>query len=85
MGAERELALVLITNKSLERSLTGHIIKEIFSGGVKPLELIEARMFAPSEELIRKYIELVVEEPFKNYLYREYIVKNKGPVKKRMM
>jgi len=85
MGVDRELALVLITNKSLERSLTGHIIKEIFSGGVKPLELIEARMFAPSEELIRKYIELVVEEPFKDYLYREYIVKNKGPVKKRMM
>ncbi len=80
-----ELALVLITNKSLERSLTGDIIKEIFSGGVKPLELVEARMYAPSEELIQKYIELVVEHPFREFLFREYILHNRGPIRKRIM
>ena len=85
MLQNKELALVLITNKSLERSLTGHIIKEIFSGGVKPLELIEVRMFAPSEELISEYIELIIEKPFRDFLYREYIQQNRGPVKKRIM
>ncbi|HIE43824.1 MAG TPA: hypothetical protein EYP78_03385 [Candidatus Omnitrophica bacterium] len=80
-----ELGLVLITNKSLERSITGHIIREIFSGGVKPLELLEARMYAPSQQLIREYIQLVVEEPFKDYLRKEYMEKNKGPIRKRIM
>ncbi|NOZ63715.1 MAG: hypothetical protein GXO71_02000 [Caldiserica bacterium] len=85
MGVKEELALVLITEKSLEKSLTGSIIKEIFSGGVKPLELIEVRMFAPSEKLIKEYIELIIQRSFREYLYREYIAKNKGPIKKRMM
>src|SRR4030042_5814387 len=80
-----ELGLILITEKSLERSITGHIIKEIFSRGVKPLELLEARMYAPSEKLIQEYIKLVVDESFKDYLKREYIEKNKGPLRKRMM
>lgn len=74
-----ELGLVLITEKSLNRSITGHIIKDIFSRGVKPLELLEARMYAPSEKLIQEYIKLIVDEPFKDYLKREYIDKNKGP------
>ena len=91
-----ELGLVLITEKSLNRSITGHIIKDIFSRGVKPLELLEARMYAPSEKLIQEYIKLIVDESFKDYLKREYIDKNKGPshlrpsgfsgqVRKRMM
>lgn len=80
-----ELGLVLITEKSLERSITGHIIKEIFSRGIRPVELLEARMYAPSEELIRKYIKLLVDKKFRDYLRREYVEKNKGPFKKRMM
>ncbi|MFH1547743.1 MAG: nucleoside-diphosphate kinase, partial [Candidatus Omnitrophota bacterium] len=80
-----ELGLVLITEKSLNRSITGHIIKDIFSRGIKPLELLEARMYAPSEKLIREYLKLIVDEPFKDYLNREYIEKNKGPSRKRMM
>ncbi len=79
------LGLILITEKSLKRSITGHIIREVFSGGVKPLELLEARMYAPSEKLIREYIKLMVEESFKDYLKREYIEKNIGPFRKRMM
>lgn len=82
---ETELGLVLITNNSLERSITGHIIREIFSGGVKPLELLEARMYAPSEKLIQEYAKLVVEEPFKEYLRKEYIERNRGPFRKRVM
>ncbi len=81
----KELGLVLITEKSLERSITGHIIKEVFSRGVKPLELLEARMYAPSEKLIQEYIKLIVDETFKDYLKREYIEKNRGPSRKRMM
>ena len=80
-----ELGLVLITEKSLNRSITGHIIKEIFSRGIKPLELLEARMYAPSEKLIQEYIKLILDEDFKNYLKREYIEKNKGLLRKRMM
>jgi len=85
MSNKEELALVLITEKSLEKSLTGSIIKEIFSGGIKPLELVEVRMFSPSEALIKEYMKLIIEIPFREYLYREYITKNKGPVKKRIM
>jgi nucleoside diphosphate kinase len=81
----KELGAVFITEKSLKRSITGHIIREVFSGGVKPLELLEARMYAPSEKLIREYIKLIVEEPFKDYLKREYIEKNRGPWRKRIM
>ena len=81
----RNLGLILITEKSLERSITGHIIKEIFSRGVKPLELLEARMYAPSDKLIQDYIKLIVDEAFRDYLRREYIEKNKGPSRKRMM
>jgi nucleoside diphosphate kinase len=80
-----ELGLVLITERSLGRSLTGHIIKEVLSRGVKPLELVEARMYAPSEKLIREYTKLIIDAPFKDYLQREYIKKNTGPSRKRMM
>ena len=82
---KEEFALALITDKSLEKSITGSIIKEIFSGGVKPLELVEVRMFSPSKELIENYIKLIIEKPFCEYLHREYILKNKGPLKKRAM
>lgn len=82
---KNELGIVLITEKSLKRSITGHIIREVFSRGVKPLELLEARMYAPSEQLVKEYIKLVVEEPFKDYLRREYIEKNVGAFRKRMM
>ena len=81
----KELGLVLITDRSLERSITGNIIKEIFSRGVKPLELLEARMYAPSKKLIKEYIELLVDKHFKEYLQREYVEKNKGPLRKRIM
>jgi nucleoside diphosphate kinase len=80
-----ELGLVLITEKSLGRSLTGHIIKEVFSRGVKPLELLEARMYAPSGKLIQEYIKLMMDELFKDYLKREYVDRNKGLLRKRMM
>ena len=42
-------------------------------------------MFSPSEALIKEYMKLIIEIPFREYLYREYITKNKGPVKKRIM
>jgi len=42
-------------------------------------------MYAPSRELIEKYNKLIVEDSFKEYLQREYIDRNKGPVKKRTM
>jgi len=80
-----QLGLVLITEKSLGRSITGHIIKEIFSRGIKPLELLEARMYAPSEKLIQEYIKLIVDEQFKDYLQREYIERNRDFLRKRIM
>ncbi|MDD5454273.1 MAG: nucleoside-diphosphate kinase [Candidatus Ratteibacteria bacterium] len=80
-----QFGLVLITERSLGRSITGHIIKDIFSRGVKPLELLEARMYAPSEKLIREYIKLILDENFKDYLKRQYIERNKGPSRKRMI
>ena len=54
----QELAYVIITPYSLYKSRTGGILARLISR--TGLELAAARMFAPSQELVQKYAEVVV-------------------------
>lgn len=54
----QELAYAIITPFSLLRSRTGSIISRLIA--LSGLELVAARMFAPSAELIKEYAEVIV-------------------------
>ena len=67
MPAE-ELSYVIVTPYSMRKSRTG-------------LDLVTARMFAPSEELAKRYAETIVTETDPRYratqeLIRDYVLKN---------
>jgi nucleoside diphosphate kinase len=57
MQAE-ELAYVILTPYSMRKSRTGGIISRLISR--TGLDLVAGRMFAPSDELVRRYAETVV-------------------------
>src|SRR5579871_2646915 len=54
----QQLAYVIITPYSLHKSRTGGILSRLITR--TGLELVAARMFAPSEELVKKYSEKIV-------------------------
>jgi len=56
-----ELSYVLITPHSSRKSRTGGIISRLISR--TGLDLIRARMFAPSRELIERYAGMIVTDP----------------------
>src|SRR4051812_18684770 len=73
------LAYALITPYSMRKSRTGGIIARLISR--TGLDLIAARMFAPSEELIRRYAGTIVSETDPAHratqeLVRDYVLKN---------
>ena len=53
----KELAFVMINPYTLSKSRTGGVIARCI--GRTDLDLVGARMFAPSEELINEYVELI--------------------------
>ncbi|MCK5528387.1 MAG: nucleoside-diphosphate kinase [Kiritimatiellae bacterium] len=53
----KELAFVMINPYTLSKSRTGGVIARCV--GRTDLDLVGARMFAPSEELINEYVELI--------------------------
>src|ERR1700747_3496789 len=55
-----ELAYAILTTYSMRKSRTGGIIARLISR--TGLDLVAARMFAPSEELVRRYAETIVSE-----------------------
>ena len=74
-----ELAYAIVTPYSMRKSRTGGIIARLISR--TGLDLVAARMFAPSEELIRRYAETIVSETEPAHratqeLIRAYILKN---------
>ena len=77
-----ELAYAIITPYSLHKSRTGGIIARLISrSGV---ELVGARMFAPSGQLVREYAEQIVsaDDPQDRQvqeLIREYVTRNFVP------
>lgn len=77
-----ELAYVIITPYSLFKSRTGGIISRLLSR--TGLELVAARMFAPSAELVRAYADMIIscddpQDRFIQELIREYVLQNIGP------
>jgi nucleoside diphosphate kinase len=78
----QQLAYVLITPYTLHKSRTGGIIARLITR--TGLELVAARMFAPSAELVQQYSEAVVsaadpQDRRIQELIRDYILANLGP------
>jgi len=78
MQAE-ELAYVILTPYSMRKSRTGGIISRLISR--TGLDVVAGRMFAPSDELVRRYAETIVTETDARHratqeLLREYVTRN---------
>jgi nucleoside diphosphate kinase len=78
MQAE-ELSYVIVTPYSMRKSRTGGIVSRLISR--TGLDLVGGRMFAPSEELVRRYTEDIVTAKNPAHratqaLIRDYIRKN---------
>ena len=74
-----ELSYVLVTPYSIRKSRTGGILARLISR--TGLDLVAARMFAPSAELVAKYAEGIVSDPDPAHrttqdLIKKYVVKN---------
>ena len=74
-----QLAYAILTPYSMRKSRTGGIIARLISR--TGLDLVAARMFAPSEDLVRRYTETVVSETEPKHratqeLIRDYVLKN---------
>lgn len=77
-----ELSYVLVTPYSIRKSRTGGIIARLISR--TGLDLVAARMFAPSAELVEKYASSIVTDPDPRHrstqeLIRKYVLGNFGP------
>ena len=78
----QQLAYVIITPYTLYKSRTGGILARLITR--TGLELVGARMFAPSQELVQKYSEAVVSanDPQDRRIQehiRDYILRNFSP------
>ena len=78
----QQLAYVIITPYSLHKSRTGGILSRLISR--TGLDLVAARMFAPSAELVQKYSEAIVsandpQDRKIQEMIRDYILKNLSP------
>lgn len=76
------LSYVIITPYSLHKSRTGGILSRLITR--TGLELAEARMFQPGQELVNQYADAAVSasnppDPLMQKLLREYILKNFSP------
>src|SRR5438132_8210961 len=74
-----ELSYAIITPYSMRKSRTGGIIARLISR--TGLDLAAARMFAPSDELVKRYAETIVSETEPKHratqeLIRDYVLKN---------
>ena len=78
----QQLAYVIITPYTLHKSRTGGILARLITR--TGLELVGARMFAPSPELVKEYSEVVVssadpQDRRIQELIRDYILQNFSP------
>jgi nucleoside diphosphate kinase len=78
----QELAYVIITPYSLHKSRTGGILARLITR--TGLDLVGARMFAPSEQLVAEYSKAIVsandpQDRRIQELIRDYIVQNLSP------
>src|SRR3954454_4125971 len=77
-----QLAYVIITPYTLYKSRTGGILARLISR--TGLELVGARMFAPSPELVKKYADQIVsaddpQDRRVQEMIRDYILQNLAP------
>jgi hypothetical protein len=81
-----QLAYVIITPYTLYKSRTGGILARLISR--TGLDLVGARMFAPSAQLVQEYSNMIVsaDDPQDRRiqeLIRDYILQNLSPDAKR--
>src|SRR6185295_7799008 len=74
-----EISYVLVTPYSIRKSRTGGIVARLISR--TGLDLVAARMFAPSAELVANYAAGIVSDPDPTHratqeLIKKYVVKN---------
>jgi nucleoside diphosphate kinase len=74
-----QLAYAIVTPYSMRKSRTGWIIARLISR--TGLDLVAARMFAPSTKLVKRYAETIVTEAEAGHratqeLIRDYVLKN---------
>jgi nucleoside diphosphate kinase len=74
-----ELSYAIVTPYSMRKSRTGGIVARLISR--TGLDLVGGRMFAPSPELVRRYVETIVTETEPRHrgtqeLIRDYVLKN---------
>src|ERR1700759_3435896 len=74
-----ELSYAIVTPYSMRKSRTGGIVSRLISR--TGLDLVAGRMFAPSEELVRRYAETIVSARDARHratqeLIRDYVLKN---------
>jgi nucleoside diphosphate kinase len=76
---DEQLSYVIVTPYSMRKSRTGGIIARLISR--TGLDLVTSRMFAPSEELTKRYADTIVTEADPRHratqeLIRDYVLKN---------
>ncbi len=88
----KELGYVLITPYTLRKSRTGGVLGRLLS--TTGLDLVGARMFGPSAELVKQYSELIresdevwpeIKELLSEYIEREFAPKEDGQVHRVLM
>src|SRR3954471_21694211 len=77
-----ELSYVIVTPYSIRKSRTGGILARLISR--TGLEIVAARMFAPSMELVRNYAAGIVTDPDPRHrptqeLIQKYVLKEFAP------
>ena len=77
-----ELSYVIVTPYSIRKSRTGGILARLISR--TGLDLVAARMFAPSLDLVQQYSEVIIssadpQDRRIQELIRDYILRNLGP------
>ena len=77
-----EISYVIVTPYSIRKARTGGILARLISR--TGLEVVAARMFAPSAELVEKYAAMIVNDPEPRHratqeLIRKYVLANFSP------
>ena len=88
----KELGYVLVTPYTLRKSRTGGVLGRLLS--TTGLDLVAARMFGPSSELVMRYAELIrgeeeiwpeIRELLSEYIEREFSPTKEGQVHRVLM
>ena len=88
----KELGYVLITPYTLRKSRTGGVLGRLLSS--TGLDLVAARMFGPSADLVKRYAELIrnsdeiwpeIREILPEYIEREFMPTEDGQVHRVLM